>query len=69
MAHTKDTKVEDLHNFIARHEDAASTRGVVVTRATFPGAETRVFPGRYAGVQVLDGREAEATYSDGSKHA
>ncbi|SOY79936.1 hypothetical protein CBM2599_A120501 [Cupriavidus taiwanensis] len=68
MARTKDTKVEDLHDFITRHEDAAAGLGVVVTRVTFPGAESRVFPGRYAGVQVQDGREAEATYSDGSKH-
>lgn len=62
----KDAK-ETLEGFIGRHETAAQADGLVVTQITFPGAPSRVYPGVYAGIPVMDGK-ALATYSDGSKH-
>lgn len=58
---------ESLDDFIRRHEDAANDKGVVVVRVSVPGAESRVFPGRYSGIVVADG-DHEAIYSDGTKH-
>lgn len=63
------TAQESLDDFIARHEDAAQAAGLVVTAIKFPEAQARVFPGRYAGIPLADAKTAEATYSDGSKHA
>lgn len=68
MARATESK-ETLDDFIVKHEDAAQGADLVVTRVVFPGAPSRVYPGRYAGIVVEDGKEAGATYSDGSKHA
>lgn len=67
MARTKEQQ-ETLDEFIARHEEAAQADGLVVTSITFPDAPARVFPGKYAGFPVADGKTAEAIYSDGAKH-
>jgi hypothetical protein len=68
MARATESK-ETLDDFIVKHEDAAQGADLVVTRVVFPGAPSRVYPGRYAGIVVEDGKEVGATYSDGSKHA
>jgi len=68
MARTKEQQ-ETLDEFIARHEEASQAAGLVVTNVTFPDAPARVFPGKYAGIPVADGKTAEATYSDGSKNS
>lgn len=59
--------IEALEAFIDRHESQANKSHLVVTQAFYPGAQTRVFPGRHAGIPVADGK-AYAIYSDGSKH-
>ncbi|MCT9125404.1 hypothetical protein [Cupriavidus gilardii] len=69
MKEVKEAKAaETLEAFIGRHEAAAQKLGVVVTRIVFPGAESRIFPGVYAGIPVEDGKPL-AVYSDGSTHA
>lgn len=68
MARTKEQTAETMDEFIDRHESAAQADGLVVTSITFPDAPARVFPGKYAGFPVADGKTAEAIYSDGSKH-
>jgi hypothetical protein len=67
MKEVKEKGAETLEAFIARHEAAAQADGLVVTHIAFPGAPSRVYPGVYAGIPVVDGK-ALATYSDGSKH-
>ena len=59
--------IEALEAFIDRHERQAQDAGVVVVQVAYPGAQSRVYPGRYAGINVVDGNPA-ATYSDGSKN-
>ena len=59
--------IEALDAFIDRHEGQAQAAGLVVTNIAYPGAQGRVYPGKYAGIPVADGKPS-ATYSDGSKH-
>lgn len=68
MARTKEQQSETLDDFINRHEAAAQADGLVVTNIVFPDAAARTFPGKFSGFPVADGKTAEATYSDGSKH-
>lgn len=56
-----------LKEFVAQHEDKAQETGAVVTRITYPGAETHIRQGRYSGIHITDGKPV-AIYSDGSKH-
>ena len=60
-------EIETLDAFIDRHEGQAQASGLVVTQITYPGAASRVFPGKYAGINVIDGKPL-AIYSDGSKN-
>ncbi|WP_354686680.1 hypothetical protein [Cupriavidus necator] len=60
-------QIETLEAFIDRHESTAQAAGLVVTQIAYPGAASRVFPGKYAGINVIDGKPG-ATYSDGSKN-
>lgn len=68
MARTKEQQAESMEEFIDRHEAAAQADSLVVTSITFPDAPARVFPGKYAGFPVADGKTAMAVYSDGSTH-
>lgn len=64
---TADVPVEEIADFIARHEMAAQRAGTVVAIVTFPGESVRVYPGTYSGIRVSDGKPS-AIYSDGTKH-
>jgi hypothetical protein len=64
---TKPVEVMPLEQYIKEHEDAAQKTGLVVTKIVHPQAENRVYPGRYAGIVLIEG-ELSATYCDGSKH-
>jgi|GEM_PF-2649611 len=64
---TQTEALPSLKEFVAQHEENAQEAGVVVTRITYPGAETHIRQGRYSGIHITDG-SACAVYSDGSKH-
>lgn len=56
---------DTLESFIAAHEEAAQAKGVVVVKITYPGATSRIYPGKYSGIRIEDGKPS-ARYSDGS---
>lgn len=60
-------ELSSLQEFIVTHEEKAQAMGIAVTEISFPGAGERIYPGRYAGIKLTDGKRS-ATYADGSKH-
>lgn len=60
-------ELSTMQEFILKHEELAQAQGLYVTQASFPGEGARIYPGRYAGIKLTDGKRG-VTYSDGTTH-
>lgn len=58
-------EVLPLHDYIAANEGKKLADGLVLVKVTHPQADTRIFPGRYSGINVEQG-PAACLWSDGS---